>query len=94
MKPSFKPIPSAADIRASLAIYTRKQLDELGGITGVPATTIYKIKLGITRDPGIETVRKLITHLRPAKPAASAKPKVAKVVGLKVAPTRALRRAA
>ncbi|MBP7501191.1 MAG: hypothetical protein KA784_00225 [Aquabacterium sp.] len=74
MKPSYKPIPSTADIRASLAVFSRKQLDDLGELTGVPATTIYKIKRGVTLDPGIETVRKLLPHLRPVKPKAARSP--------------------
>lgn len=67
MSKSFKHIPSAADVRASLAAWPRKQLDELSQKSGVPATTIYKIKLGVTLDPGIETVRRLLPHLRPAR---------------------------
>lgn len=67
MSKSFKPIPSAADIREALAIYNRKELSALGELAGVPFTTLYKIKLGVTRDPGIETVRRLLPHLRPAR---------------------------
>lgn len=74
MNPSYKPIPSTADIRASLSAFSRKQLDDLGELTGVPPTTIYKIKLGVTRDPGLETVRKLLPHLRPVKPKVSRSP--------------------
>jgi predicted transcriptional regulator len=49
---------STDDIRAALAPLTLKHLDKLAELSGVPATTIYKIKRGETLNPGIETVRR------------------------------------
>ncbi len=53
-------IPSAEDVRAALAPLTLKQLDRLAELSGVPATTIYKIKRGETENPGVETVRRFL----------------------------------
>ena len=56
-------IPDAADVRAALAPLSLKQLDKLAALSGVPATTIYKIKLGLTKNPGVVTLRKFIPHI-------------------------------
>lgn len=56
-------IPSAEDVRAALAPLSLKQLDRLAELSGVPATTIYKVKRGETENPGIETVRKFLGHV-------------------------------
>ena len=50
-------VPSIEQVRAALAPLTLKHLDALGRLSGVPPTTIYKIKRGETLNPGIETVR-------------------------------------
>lgn len=56
-------IPTAQQVRAALQPLTLKQLDVLAGLSGVPATTIYKIKRGETPNPGIETVGKFMPHI-------------------------------
>lgn len=56
-------IPGAADVREALAPLTLRQLDRLAELSGVPATTIYKIKRGETENPGIETLRKFLPHV-------------------------------
>lgn len=56
-------IPSAEDVRAALAPLSLKQLDRLAALSGVAATTIYKVKRGETENPGIETVRRFMRHL-------------------------------
>lgn len=67
-------IPSAEEVRAALASLTLKQLDRLEALSGVPATTIYKIKRGETGNPGIETLRKFMPHIADAqKPAPEAR---------------------
>lgn len=38
------------------------QLEELAKRSGVPFTTLYKIKREETTNPGIETVRKFMAH--------------------------------
>jgi predicted transcriptional regulator len=59
-------IPSIDEVRARLAPLTLKQLDRLSELSGVPATTIYKIKLGTTTNPGVETLRKFMPHVQEA----------------------------
>ena len=56
-------LPSAEQVRAQLAPLTLKQLDRLAELSGVPATTIYKIKRGETENPGIETLRRFLPHI-------------------------------
>lgn len=56
-------IPSAAEVKAALAPLTLRQLDRLASMSGVPVATIYKVKLGETTNPGIETVRKFLPHI-------------------------------
>ena len=61
------PIPSAADIRAALKPLTLKQLERLATLSGVPITTIYKIRRGETSNPGVETVRQFAPHISAAQ---------------------------
>lgn len=56
-------IPSAEQVRVALRPLTLRQLDHLARLSGVPATTIYKIKRGETRNPGIETLREFVRHI-------------------------------
>jgi predicted transcriptional regulator len=58
---------SAEQVRAKLANLTMKQIDHLAGLSGVPAPTIYKIKLGNTENPGVDTVRKFMPHVEAAE---------------------------
>lgn len=53
-------------MRAALASLTLKQLERLATLSGVPMTTIYKIKRGETENPGIETIRSFAPHIRAA----------------------------
>ena len=66
------PIPSSLQIRDALKSLTMAQIDALAAASGVPATTIYKIKRGETGNPGIETVRKFMPHVIAAGAAVSA----------------------
>jgi predicted transcriptional regulator len=59
-------VPSAEQVRALLAPLTLKQLDRLAELSAVPATTIYKIKRGETKNPGVETLRAFMPHIREA----------------------------
>lgn len=59
-------VPSAEIVRAALKPLTLKQLDRLAELSGVPMTTIYKIKLGETQNPGVETVRMFAPHIAEA----------------------------
>ncbi|MGL4651263.1 MAG: helix-turn-helix domain-containing protein [Caldilineaceae bacterium] len=56
-------LPDSAQVRAALAPLSLKQLEKLAELSGVPFTTIYKIKRGETDNPGIETVRKFLPHV-------------------------------
>jgi predicted transcriptional regulator len=62
-------IPSAEAVRAALAPLSLKQLEKLAELSGVPFTTIYKVKRGETRNPGIETLRQFMPHLQAASAA-------------------------
>lgn len=59
-------IPAISVVRDALAALTMKQLERLALLSGVPMTTIYKIRLGDTENPGIETVRKFVPHINAA----------------------------
>lgn len=59
-------IPSSEQIRARLAPLTLRQLERLAELSGVPASTIYKIKRGETENPGVETLRKFMPHIETA----------------------------
>lgn len=60
-------VPSADEVRAALELLTLRQLNLLATLSGVPFTTIYKVKRGETSNPGIETVRKFLPHIKVAK---------------------------
>lgn len=69
-------IPTLAAVQAALAPLTLHQLWRLAELSGVPQPTIYKIRLGQTENPGIETVRKFLPHIaaaqkEPVKPASA-----------------------
>jgi len=59
-------IPSAESVRVALAPLTLKQLERLAELSTVPVSTIYKIKLGTTVNPGVETVRLFLPHIEEA----------------------------
>jgi len=63
MKANIPPIDA---IRQALAPLNLKQLDRLGELSGVPPTTIYKIKRGETRDPGIVTCARFMPFVKQA----------------------------
>lgn len=58
--------PSAEQVRAALQPLSMKQLARLSELSGVPSTTLYKIKLGTTTNPGIETVRAFVPFISAA----------------------------
>lgn len=57
-------IPSAEAVREALFGLTLKQVDAVAEQSGVPASTIYKIKRGETKNPGVETLRKFMPYVR------------------------------
>lgn len=60
-------IPSAEQVRARLKDLNLSQIGTLASLSGVPVATIYKIRIGQTSNPGIETVRKFMPHVREAR---------------------------
>lgn len=58
-------IPSGADLTRLLAPLTNTQLMALARQSGVPFTTLWKIRAAETTSPGIETVRKFYPLLWP-----------------------------
>lgn len=56
--------PSAIDIRASLLALNMEQIARLAKASGVPATTLMKIRYNQTKNPGIDTVRRFFPHIK------------------------------
>lgn len=53
-------IPSAAELQSRLSGLSHAQMQRLARLSGVPFTTLWKIKAGPTTNPGIDTVRKFV----------------------------------
>ena len=60
-------IPAVADVRTALEPLNMRQLRALERLSGVPFNTLYKIQRGETANPGIETVRLFLPHVRAAR---------------------------
>ena len=60
------PIPSADKVREMLKTLKLDGLERLGALSGVPVSTLYRIRSGTTPNPGIETVRKFMLHISKA----------------------------
>jgi predicted transcriptional regulator len=56
-------IPSAEHVRHALQALTYAQTAELARISGVPFTTLWKVRSGETTDPRLETVRQFFPLL-------------------------------
>ena len=54
---------SADDVREALEALTQRQLERLSAASGVPLSTLGKIRRGDTLNPGIETVRLFMPHI-------------------------------
>jgi predicted transcriptional regulator len=59
--------PSTEDVRARLLALKDGEIERIAGDSGVPASTLWKIRIGATKNPGVETVRKFF-HLLPTAP--------------------------
>lgn len=64
-----KSIPAAIEVQAALQRLTNLGLQALAQISGVPYTTLWKVRSGDTANPGIETVRKFMPHVNRARKA-------------------------
>ena len=60
-------IPPIEEVSQRLKNLKGYELERLASGSGVPVSTLWKIRIGATPNPGIETVRKFF-HLLPATP--------------------------
>lgn len=65
-------IPAASDMRARLELLGHAQMQALSRESGVPFTTLWKIRNGETDNPRIETVRLCYAALPVLAPATTA----------------------
>ena len=56
-------IPSALEVRAKLEPMGNDQLQKLAQLSGVPFTTLWKLRSGETANPRIDTVRQFLPHV-------------------------------
>ena len=56
-------IQTAKRIKAALEPMTMRELQALADASGVPFRTIYKIRIGTTMNPGIDTVAKFLPFM-------------------------------
>lgn len=56
-------IPPISDVQQKLKSLGHAEMHELSRASGVPFTTLWKIRDGVTKNPGIETVRVFLPHI-------------------------------
>lgn len=56
-------IPSAQEVRQRLEPLSFAQMQALAALSGVPFTTLWKVRNGVTEDPRLETVRQFMPHI-------------------------------
>jgi predicted transcriptional regulator len=59
-------IPSSSEVRIQLERLGHADVQALAKASEVPFTTLWKIRSGETENPGLETVRKFMPHMREA----------------------------
>lgn len=59
-------IPTAAEIRERMSSLSYTQVTELARLSGVPLTTLWKVRNGETDNPRIDTVAQFLPHLEAA----------------------------
>lgn len=59
-------LPSTELLASRLKLLKGAELEVLARRSGVPASTLWKIRMGVTPNPGLETVRKFF-HLLPSE---------------------------
>lgn len=64
-------IPSAADVRDALRPLSHAQMQDLAIRSGVPFTTLWKVRSGETENPRIETVRQFLPLVSEVQQAAA-----------------------
>jgi transcriptional regulator with XRE-family HTH domain len=63
-------IPPVEELSQRLKSLKGVELEQLASSSGVPVSTLWKIRIGATPNPGIETVRKFYALLPAAQAAA------------------------
>lgn len=63
---NFTEIPSAEHVRQALKGLTYSQTVALARMSGVPFTTLWKVRSGETPNPRLETVRQFLPRLEEA----------------------------
>lgn len=61
-------VPSPSEVRAALERLGYSGMADLSKLSGVPSTTLDKIRRGETKDPGIATVNLFWPHVHKLKP--------------------------
>ena len=59
-------IPTSLQVRERLATLTYGQVTALARLSGVPLTTLWKVRNGDTQDPRIDTVAQFLPHIETA----------------------------
>lgn len=59
-------IPTPAQVRAALKRLSHSQVVDLAKRSGLPFTTVWKIRSGTTTDPRLGTARKVMLHIAAA----------------------------
>jgi hypothetical protein len=59
-------IPSGTDVSAALAKLNRAQLERLAELSSVSYYTLLKVQKGVTKNPGIDTARRFMPHVKAA----------------------------
>ena len=60
-------IPSASEVSAALKSLTHAQMRQLAAESGVPFTTLWKVRAEETTNPGIDTVNKFFGLINTVK---------------------------
>lgn len=57
-------IPTASEVREALESLGHAQIQALAARSGVPFTTLWKVRSGTTTNPGITTVNRFLPFIR------------------------------
>lgn len=70
-------IPAAAEVVARIEPLTNGQLQRLSELSGVPFTTLWKIRSGETTNPRIDSASKFWPYIEAAQEASGSTPEAA-----------------
>lgn len=57
-------IPTSEEVRATLEKLGHAQMQDLASRSGVPFTTLWKVRSGATTNPGLTTVNKFLPFVK------------------------------